>query len=650
MTSLIDTRLDIPDLSSLIIAAHTISSKMRALELHDFLLQQPGIPCLPVLDENSALVGVIYTREFLKTMSRAFMRELSCRLTASDFINRHYFLAHTTDEVNNVLSSLLVHDPKLENDSIIVFDGDKLAGIVTVANLLLVISETQYQLLDRMELLSSRLKEEVDISARLQRDLMPNKELEFKGFHVSGLLSTSTEVGGDLFDYFIIDERYLILAMGDVSGHGVPSGMVVSSAKGALRTLPDDILQQPAKLLEHLNYAVFATGLMQRLMTFFYIVIDTRRMVATYGNAGHNFPYIYRASENRWLQLVDSSALPLGIDEDEVYNQATVDLAKGDRIFLYTDGLIEEMDDAGEQFGYERVAEYLNNLSYDTPHEMITAMLEVLTTYANGRTFEDDVTMIGLHVTEHEEVERKTVALFKAPDEQKKRTPIESWFSDNRIPVVDGSELLEEQGGESMIPVLTQGFFDSMSGSIPRSTWNEAPVLWAGIPLGDQISRIKDAMICRVLQSGDAIISQIGLNTLLFGNDESSFLDLRNYFNNTIKTRVTHTEQKEDIINDILTFASSHGADDKRPYLPGMLPITLDEMLENAFMAAPESFRTSMGSVEKGARRALNEAERVDVSYGINDKVLGISVTDPWGRFTPEILLRGFERYCKGGE
>ncbi|MEY4195406.1 MAG: hypothetical protein RLZZ226_1774 [Pseudomonadota bacterium] len=651
MTSIIDSRLDIPDLRTLTIAAHTIPASMKALELHDFLLQQPGIPCLPVLDDNQAMVGVIYTREFLKTMSRAFMRELSCRLTATDFVNRHYFMAQINDEVTTVLSSLLVHDPKLENDSIIVFENDTLTGIVTVANLLLVISETQYQLLDRMELLSSRLKEEVDISARLQRDLMPNKELEFKGFHVSGLLCTSTEVGGDLFDYFIIDERYLVLAMGDVSGHGVPSGMVVSSAKGALRTLPDDILQQPAKLLKHLNYAVFATGLMQRLMTFFYIVIDTRKMVATYGNAGHNFPYFYRASENRWMQMDESSGLPLGIDEDEVYNQGMIDLAKGDRIFLYTDGLIEEMDAAGEQFGYERVADYLATIPCQTPHEMITAMLEELTRYAEGRTFEDDVTMIGLNITEHEEETRqRSVALFKSTEEQKDKTLVERCFSDNRIDVLDGSELLDDPTAAALVPVLTQGFFDNMSGSIPRSGWNDAPVLWAGIPLGEQITRIKDAMICRVLQNGDSIISQIGLNTLLFGNDNLNFLDLNNYFTNTVRVRVTHTGQKEDVINEILGFASRFGADEKRPYLPGMLPITLDEMLENAFMAAPDSFRSSTGSVEKGARRALNEEERVEVCYGINDKVLGISVSDPWGRFTPEILLRGFEHYCRGGE
>jgi hypothetical protein len=157
-------------------------------------------------------------------------------------------------------------------------------------------------------------------------------------------------------------------------------------------------------------------------------------------------------------------------------------------------------------------------------------------------------------------------------------------------------------------------------------------------------------MICRVLQNGDSIISRIGLNTLLFGNDNLNFLDLNNYFTNTVRVRVTHTGQKEDVINEILGFASRFGADEKRPYLPGMLPITLDEMLENAFMAAPESFRSSTGSVEKGARRALNEEERVEVCYGINDKVLGISVSDPWGRFTPEILLRGFEHYCRGGE
>jgi serine phosphatase RsbU (regulator of sigma subunit) len=650
MTNIIDTRLDIPDIRTLTIAAHTIPSTLKALDLHDFLLQQPGIPCLPVLDNEGGLVGVIYTREFLKTMSRAFMRELSCRLTATDFVNRHYFLAQVDDEVTKVLSSLLVHDPKLENDSIIVFEGNKLIGIVTVANLLLVISETQYQLLDRMELLSSRLKEEVDISARLQRDLMPDKELEFKGFHVSGLLSTSTEVGGDLFDYFIIDERYLILAMGDVSGHGVPSGMVVSSAKGALRTLPDDILQQPAKLLQHLNYAVFATGLMQRLMTFFYIVIDTKRMLATYGNAGHNFPYLYRASESRWIQLDDAAGLPLGIDEDEVYNQITIDLAKGDRLFLYTDGLIEEMDEAEEQFGYQRVADNLASLAYETPHEMITRMLDVLTQYANGRTFEDDVTMIGLHIAEQEEQVRQTVAVFKSPDEQKHPTPMERWFREHRLELMEGAELLDEPLGHTLVPVLTQGFFDSMSGSIPRSAWSEGPVLWAGVPLAGQISRIKDATICRVLQDGDTMISQIGLNTLLFGNDESAFLDLKHYFSNTVRIKVTHTGQKEEIINEILSFASRYGADDKRPYLPGMLPITLDEMLENGFMAAPDSYRESTGQVEKGARRELAEAEQVEVCYGINDKVLGISVTDPWGRFTPEILLRGFERYCTGGE
>jgi serine phosphatase RsbU (regulator of sigma subunit) len=644
-----DSRVDIPDLTPLIMPAQVIPSDMKALDLHDFLLEQPGIPCLPVREDDE-IVGVIYSREFLKTMSRAFMRELSCRMRASDFINRYFFKTQAEDKVTDVLASLLTHDPKLECDSIVVFRGAELAGIVTVANLLLVLSETQYRLLDQMELLSSRLKEEVNISAQLQRELMPNKELAFNGFHVSGLLATSTEVGGDLFDYFIIEERYLVLAMGDVSGHGVPAGMVVSSAKGALRTLPNEILQQPAKLLRHLNYAIFATGLMQRLMTFFYIIIDTKKMEAIYANAGHNFPFYFNAAEGKWVQLEASAGLPLGIDESEVYHQVVLPLSRDDRLFLYTDGLIEEVDAADVQFGYERVAEHLAGLADTAPHDMISRMLEVLTEYADGKTFEDDVTMIGLQVTEAPATTAKAVALFKSVEEQRHGSSVENWLREHRISTLDGADLAGPNGAEAPTPLMTQDFFDGMAGSLPVYPWEEAPVLWAGAPLGNQISRIKNAMVCRVLQHGDIILPQIGLNTLLFGNDRTTFLDLTTYFDQTVRLRLNHTGEKDQVINDILAFAATHGADEKRPYLSGMLPITLDEMLENAFMAAPESFRQALGEVQKGERRPLAEAEEVEVCYGINDRVLGISVSDPWGRLTPDMLLRGFERYCTGGE
>lgn len=130
------------------------------------------------------------------------------------------------------------------------------------------------------------------VTADLQQQLLPQEPLQQGDWRVCGRMNTSTEVGGDAFDYFMLDKRYLVVAIGDASGHGVPAGMLVAAAKATLHSLPYEVLLQPNLVLKQLNQAIIATASTVRLMTFFYMVIDTEQHIARYANAAQNFPCI----------------------------------------------------------------------------------------------------------------------------------------------------------------------------------------------------------------------------------------------------------------------------------------------------------------------------------------------------------------------
>jgi hypothetical protein len=237
-----------------------------------------------------------------------------------------------------------------------------------------------------------RIKAEIDAANRIQAALLPSTHPDVDGASVASHYRAATEIGGDYFDFLPLDGGRLGLAFGDVAGHGLTSGIVMAMTKAALLVqVRHD--PSPIRVLEVLNDIVMKTAPKRMLMTFFYGVLDSETSTLQFASAGHLDPYVYRAREKK-LELLSSWGFPLGVKRREPFREFVVRFEPGDRLVLYSDGLIEALNDDGEPFGFERFEGVILSRGDKGADVLKQALLESVKTFTRNRPPEDDQTLV----------------------------------------------------------------------------------------------------------------------------------------------------------------------------------------------------------------------------------------------------------------
>jgi serine phosphatase RsbU (regulator of sigma subunit) len=259
---------------------------------------------------------------------------------------------------------------------------------------MMAVAEGQRGLLEALDRLSSRIREEVARGVKIQQDLLPPTLYRFRGVTVGAGIATCSEICGDFFDYFSVDEDVLGLLIADVSGHGVQAGMVTTAAKASLHTLISLGVTTPSGLLAGMNNAILATARQTLLMTCLIASIDLSAGTLTIANAGHNFPYLLRKGAGEPEMLETTAGFPLGFDRDSEFPECHTSFTPGDALFMYTDGLIECADASGEELGYERLGEMLAAGRDLPPGALHASLLEGAVAFTGTELFDDDVTTL----------------------------------------------------------------------------------------------------------------------------------------------------------------------------------------------------------------------------------------------------------------
>ncbi|HEV7920960.1 MAG TPA: PP2C family protein-serine/threonine phosphatase [Thermoanaerobaculia bacterium] len=249
-----------------------------------------------------------------------------------------------------------------------------------------------------------RVKAEIDAANRIQAALLPLDTPSLAGASVASHYRAATEIGGDYFDFLPQPSGDIGIAFGDVSGHGLTSGIVMAMAKSAL-LVQVDYDSSPRAVLTMLNEVVMKTAPKRILMTFFFGLLDPRAQQLRFSSAGHLDPYVYRAASRR-IEALSSWGFPLGVRRREPFQEHTVDFTAGDRLILYSDGLIEAVDDDGEPFGFERFEKALLDSGRGTAEEIKKALLASVRKFTRNRPPEDDQTLV---VVSFDEVASATV-------------------------------------------------------------------------------------------------------------------------------------------------------------------------------------------------------------------------------------------------
>ena len=244
-------------------------------------------------------------------------------------------------------------------------------------------------------------KRALSLAGEVQRNLLPSKAPCIKGIDIAGKNVQCDEVGGDYFDYLWdvgSDERLLSVVIGDITGHGVDSALLMSSARAFLRmraSHPGTITDIITDMNHHMTEDVYDTG---RFMTLFYLTINRSQKCIEWIRAGHDPALIYDPDLDKFKEL-KGPGLALGVDQNYIFQAQREDgLKLGQVIVIGTDGLWEGCNRYGESFGKKRLKDIVRKNSQNKAETILNNTLQAHTDFTQGMKTEDDITLVVIKV------------------------------------------------------------------------------------------------------------------------------------------------------------------------------------------------------------------------------------------------------------
>lgn len=279
--------------------------------------------------------------------------------------------------------------------------GQKRSGLVYTraeGELLETFAERLALVIENMELVKSmleqeRLKNEVMLAREIQRALLPSSPPRHSGVELHGQMVSSSEVGGDYFDYFALDDERIVIAIGDVSGKGIPAAMLMASLQAVFKNRAIKGGLAPGALNQELNDYLIENAKPGQFATFFCGVLDLGRSTLTFSNAGQ-CPALL--STRGFIDRLGNGGMVLGASRLHRFQEGTVAFHPGDMLFLYTDGVTEQTDSAGHEFGEERLVQFIRANRDLPPGDLQNALLSTITNFGGGRRDDDLTSVIAL--------------------------------------------------------------------------------------------------------------------------------------------------------------------------------------------------------------------------------------------------------------
>jgi sigma-B regulation protein RsbU (phosphoserine phosphatase) len=259
---------------------------------------------------------------------------------------------------------------------------------------------------DRLSKAQEVITRDLEAAARIQQGLLPVRAENLFGFSFDSLFIPCNVVGGDMFNFFPIDADHLAFYILDVSGHGIPAAMLSVAVSKTISSLPyhesmirgfaDDLprheMTSPASVVRELDQLFQANELMEKYFTMIYGVVNRHDGMVCFTQAGHPHP-VYQPYGGE-PKLIGSGGLPVGLLHDAQFSESCQQLLRHDRLFLYSDGIIECQNPSGETFGAERLLALLARYR-DLPLNMLMRKTgEALYQFKGSDDFSDDMSLL----------------------------------------------------------------------------------------------------------------------------------------------------------------------------------------------------------------------------------------------------------------
>ena len=270
-------------------------------------------------------------------------------------------------------------------------DLDLLTGLASQAGMAL-----QNARMHQESLKQQRLQQDLLLAEQIQKSFLPRQLPSVEGMEFITDYRPAYSVGGDFYDLFWLDHERIGVFIGDVSGKGVSAALLMARISSDLRVaaLAES---SPARAISRVNQAVLERKQHDIFVTGIYLVLDVKTRQLTLANAGHLPPFVRRKTRGELVRVEGGSGTAIGIFDEAIYEQTTLQLEPGDTLVLCTDGILEATDELGEQFGFERLELSLSS-GTSRPKDVADRLQRDLREHVGDAAQYDDVTMILLGV------------------------------------------------------------------------------------------------------------------------------------------------------------------------------------------------------------------------------------------------------------
>ena len=243
-----------------------------------------------------------------------------------------------------------------------------------------------------------RISTELALATRIQADMLPNIYPAFpdrRDFDIYAVMDPAKEVGGDFYDFFLIDDDHLCMVIADVSGKGVPAALFMMASRIILANNAKSG-KSPAQILTETNATICANNREEMFVTVWLGILELSTGLLTAANAGHEYP-VLKTPEGKFELYKDKHGFVIGGMDGVKYREYTLTLEPGAKLFVYTDGVPEATDDMDGLFGTERMLAALNSAPAASPEGVLKNMRKAVDEFVGGAEQFDDLTMLCLY-------------------------------------------------------------------------------------------------------------------------------------------------------------------------------------------------------------------------------------------------------------
>ena len=240
-----------------------------------------------------------------------------------------------------------------------------------------------------------RMQEELNLAKEIQQNLLPSIVPGGDHYELAGYNLPSKEVGGDYYDFIPIDEQRIGIAIGDISGKGIPAAILMSNLQAALRVSASQMCNTDEVMVQ-VNHQILQTTSPEKYATFFYGVLDSQNLNFEYTNAGHNYPILWR--DQNEIQLLKEGGVIIGVLKQATFASKKIKLKKGDLLVMYTDGITEAINPEGEEFGESRLMDVVKQVAHQSAQSVLDTILDAVVDFTHDHLQFDDLTLVTLKI------------------------------------------------------------------------------------------------------------------------------------------------------------------------------------------------------------------------------------------------------------